>query len=449
MLTFRVIRPHVDIYHNRSSFSETLGRRTIYIISFSLFVVFSVLSALSTNVGMLIAMRILGGGASASVQAVGAGTIADLWEVFERGKAMSMQDPRHFFFLFLQYPETQWLTILDTFYLGPLLGPLLAPIVGGALAQGLGWRSTMWFLAIFGGLNLLSLFFLLPETLAKRKPVLPPAAATTGEDGLSRTNSLARMSTRQSVAVKTRRGAVLLRKFFVDPLQCIVYLRFPPVAIVVAFAAITFSALFILNISIQSTFSAAPYNFSTIIVGLLYLPSSMGYFIASLFGGRWVDHIMAREAKRAGRYDEHGKLIYLPEDRLRENAWVAASMFPLSLIWFGWCAEFGEFWLAAMVPNFFFGVASMLIFGAVTTMLTEFMPRRSSSGVALNNFVRNIFSCVGVVVTEPLIQAMGVGWLCTMVALFALITGNLCIFVLLRYGDKWRKEMDEKMAAMD
>lgn len=85
----RGLRRSQGLTHTRSSFSETLGRRSIYIISFSLFVVFSVLSAISTNIGMLIAMRILGGGASASVQAVGAGTIADLWETVERGKAMS------------------------------------------------------------------------------------------------------------------------------------------------------------------------------------------------------------------------------------------------------------------------------------------------------------------------------------------------------------------------
>lgn len=38
---------------------------------------------------MLIVMRVLSGGAAASVQAVGAGTIADLWEPRERGRAMS------------------------------------------------------------------------------------------------------------------------------------------------------------------------------------------------------------------------------------------------------------------------------------------------------------------------------------------------------------------------
>ncbi|KAJ0120096.1 MFS multidrug resistance transporter [Diaporthe amygdali] len=408
-----------------SSFSETLGRRTIYVISFSLFVVFSVLSAISTNIAMLIVFRVLGGGAAASVQAVGAGTIADLWEPFERGRAMG------------------------TFYLGPLAGPLFAPIVGGALAQGFGWQSTMWFLTCFGGVNFLSIVFFLPETLARRKPAAAAAGTTTATDNnnnnLDRTTSLARMSTRQSVAVKTKRGAALLRKAFIDPLSCILYLRFPPVALTVGFAAIAFGALFVLNISVQSTFAAPPYGFSVVVVGLLYIPSSLGYFISSLFGGKWVDSIMLREAEKAGRYDEHGRLVFLPEDRLRENAWLAASMYPAAMLWFGWCADKGVFWLAPMVANFFFGFATMLVFGAATTMLTEFMPKRSSSGVALNNFIRNIFSCVGVVVTEPLIGVMGVGWLCTMVALFAWITGNLCIWLLLRNGSKWRKLMDEKM----
>src|SRR5688572_5897798 len=108
-----------------SSFSETLGRRTVYIVSFALFLVFSVLSAVSVNISMLIVMRILAGGASASVQAVGAGTIADIWETAERGRAMGI------------------------FYLGPLTGPLFSPIVGGALSQAFNWRAPMWFLAVY------------------------------------------------------------------------------------------------------------------------------------------------------------------------------------------------------------------------------------------------------------------------------------------------------------
>ena len=111
-----------------SAFSETSGRRTIYLVSFATFTVFAVLSAVSKNIAMLVIMRMLSGGGAASVQAVGAGTIADLFESRERGKAMGI------------------------FYLGPLMGPLFAPILGGILGERWNWRATQWALVIYGGM---------------------------------------------------------------------------------------------------------------------------------------------------------------------------------------------------------------------------------------------------------------------------------------------------------
>lgn len=407
----------------RSSFSETAGRRTIYVISFTVFFIFTILSAVSVNITMLIIMRVISGGAAASVQAVGAGTIADIWEPAERGKAMGI------------------------FYLGPLIGPLFAPIVGGALAQGFGWRSTMWFLVIYGGLVIIMIIFCLPETLAKRKPLVAPVSQATDGTGVvgDTSNALSRTSTVRSVKEKAKKTSLVIKRGIVDPLQILFYLRFPAVIISVYCASIAFGSLFVLNISIQATFSSAPYNFSEIIVGLLYIPLSIGYVLASVFGGRWIDKIMQREARNAGRYDESGKLIFLPEDRMRENMWLAATLFPGALIWYGWTADKGLHWVIPSIANFFFGLGSMLVFGAVTTVLTEFMPQRSSSGVAVNNFVRNIFSCVGAIVAQPLINAMGDGWLCTMVGLFAWLTGNMAILALRRWGPKWRIQMDEKL----
>jgi len=299
-----------------SSFSETLGRRTIYIVSFALFVLWNILAALSTNIAMLVITRLLGGGAAASVQAVGAGTIADIWEVKERGKAMGI------------------------FYLGPLMGPLFAPILGGVLAEKLGWRSTQWALVIYGGVVLVILVIALPETLKERKPPLEESAgeAEASPAGLKRTTS------RQVIHHKTKTTIKWLKRAFLDPLKIILYLRFPAVAITVYYAAITFGCLYLLNISLETTFSKPPYNFSTIEIGLTYIPNSIGYILASLFGGRWTDIIMAREAKRAKRYDEKGKLVYRPEDRMRENAWIAAFLYPAALIWYGWTAEKGVIW---------------------------------------------------------------------------------------------------------
>lgn len=294
-------------------------------MSFTLFLIWNILAAVSTNIAMLVITRLLGGGAAASVQTIGAGTIADIWEVKERGKAMGV------------------------FYLGPLMGPFLAPIIGGVLAQDLGWRSTQWALAIYGGFLLIVLFFALPETLKNPKLAIEEAAEGTEVSHLA----LEKTTSAQVIHQKTKLVLKWLTRALVDPLKIMHYLRFPAVAITVYYASITFGSLYLLNISLEDTFSRPPYNFSTIQVGLAYIPNSVGYILASLFGGKWVDNIMAREARRANRYDEKGKLIYRPEDRMRENAWIAAFLYPGALIWYGWTAEKGVIWPVPVSPLFF------------------------------------------------------------------------------------------------
>ena len=95
-----------------------------------------------------------------------------------------------------------------------------------------------------------------------------------------------------------------------------------------------------------------------------------------------------------------------------------------------------------MIANFFYGVGSMLIFAMVTTMLTEFLPKRSSSGVALNNLIRNIFSCVGSIAGAPLINAIGNGWLFTILGIWAFSTASV-IWAMRRFGPRWRKTMEQ------
>lgn len=325
---------------------------------------------------------------------------------------------------------------MGIFYIGPLCGPGLAPIIGGALAQGLGWRSTLWALVVFGGVLLVLILLCLPETLPRRKPVDAKPKNQESDQRHRTTGSFANNGTRKV-------GNIMVR--FLEPFKVLALLQHPPVLLSVFSAAIAFGSLYLINISIEIDFSSPPYNFNTLEVGLLYLAPTLGYAIASVLGGRWIDYIMAREARKAGRYDADGKLVYLPEDRMKENIWLAASLYPAGMIWYGWSADRGLPWIVACIANFFYGVGSMLVFGAVTTMLTEFTPKKSSSGVAVNNFVRNIFSCAGAIVPQPLIGAMGTGWMCTMFGLFAWVTGNAAILALKTWGPQWRVSMDRKL----
>jgi MFS family permease len=297
----------------------------------------------------------------------------------------------------------------------------------------------MWFFSAYGGCILVLIIFGLPETLSSTKPFLPEQSDQEQQVG----RRLSRVSSRQVIGA-TARWLKLLKVVFIDPLKIILYLRYLPVLLTVYYAAITFGSLYVLNISIENSFAKDPYNFDTLIVGLLYIPNSLGYLISSIFGGKWIDNIMIREAKKANRYDENGKLIYRPEDRMRENAVVGALLYPAGLIWYGWTVEKGVFWIVPMIANFVFGVGSMLIFALVTTMLTELLPKRSSEGVALNNFVRNIFSCVGSFVTVPVINGIGNGWLFTIVGVAAILSSGVIVAMRL-FGGRWRERMDSLM----
>ncbi|CAM1504997.1 Fc.00g106340.m01.CDS01 [Cosmosporella sp. VM-42] len=151
-------------------------------------------------------------------------------------------------------------------------------------------------------------------------------------------------------------------------------LRHIPILFTSFYAALAFGTLYIVNISVQDVFANPPYNFSVSKIGLIYILSGFGFLISALFGGKWADYAMAREARTKNRYDESGKLVLRPEDRMMENAWTAAIRFPISLVWYGWTAEKGVFWVVPMLANLVFGLSAPLIFGLAVTMLTEFVP---------------------------------------------------------------------------
>jgi hypothetical protein len=85
-----------------------------------------------------------------------------------------------------------------------------------------------------------------------------------------------------------------------------------------------------------------------------------------------------------------------------------------------------------------------MISNAMTTMLTEFVPKRSSSGVAVTNLLRNSLACGAVVVAEPLMASIGNGWLFTGVSVICWASG-IVIIVLKRNAGRWSKVMAEEL----
>ncbi|HEX9844399.1 MAG TPA: Bcr/CflA family multidrug efflux MFS transporter [bacterium] len=120
--------------------SDRFGRRPVLLAGIALYIVSSVLCALSPGPGTMVAARLLqalGGSAGAvTVRAV----IRDLYEGNRAAQAMSMM-------------------VLVTG-----MAPLVAPLVGGQVLRWLGWRAIFWVLAGFGVLCLAAVAGRVPET---------------------------------------------------------------------------------------------------------------------------------------------------------------------------------------------------------------------------------------------------------------------------------------------
>lgn len=122
--------------------SDQIGRRPIYMLTFTIYLGANIGLALQSNYAALLVLRAMQSAGSSATVAIGSAVVADLVTSAERGG---------------------YITVVLA---GIQFAPALAPVVGGILTQYLGWRSTFWFLAISAVVFLLIYIPFVPEVCA-------------------------------------------------------------------------------------------------------------------------------------------------------------------------------------------------------------------------------------------------------------------------------------------
>ena len=120
--------------------ADMLGRRPVYILGFIIYIGANVGLALQNNYVALFMLRCLQSTGSSGTVALGNGVVADIASSGERGK-------------YIGYAQS-----------GAMAAPALAPVLGGILAQFLGWRAIFWFLTILSVVYLILFCITFPET---------------------------------------------------------------------------------------------------------------------------------------------------------------------------------------------------------------------------------------------------------------------------------------------
>ncbi|KAI9255611.1 major facilitator superfamily domain-containing protein [Phascolomyces articulosus] len=231
-----------------AALSERYGRRIIYIIATIIYVGSTIGCALSPAIGIFVLMRIFQSIGASAAQAVGAGTITDLFLVHERGNAMGL------------------------FFLGPLIGPVVGPIAGGYIDQYVGWRYIFWTLAGMGGLVLLLMLFFLPET--------------------------------STIILEQRKCQQPMLKAFTRPFT---FLSKPVVLLASTPYALAYGFMYFVISSLPHQLGYR-YQLSSSQIGLSYLANGVGNAVGAVLSGKQADWLLRRKQRETGQQQQEPEI---------------------------------------------------------------------------------------------------------------------------------------------
>ncbi|KAJ5290773.1 hypothetical protein N7478_000024 [Penicillium angulare] len=397
------------------SFADHTGRRPAYIICFILYIASNIGLALQDSYTALIVLRCMQASGISSTVALSAATVADVSTKEERGSTMGIV------------------------MAGNFMGPAIGPIIGGLLAQYLGWRSIFWFLTIASGAFLLPLILFLPETARSvvgdgsipaqkwNRPLV--SYLSCGFD----TTASSSINCEENHDFATEPKGKLRFPNPLEPLAVVFHAN--SIIILVVTGVIMGGNMTVLS-SITEVYSAQ-YGLDELEIGLCYITLGTGSIVASFITGRLLDWNYKRMAATKSSGEQQREVTSVSVEKARSMITIPlVAIGSVTVLAFGWVLRYGAPLAAPEVLLFFIGVGQTGGFISTSTLLVDLHTSHPAAATAANNMVRSFFSAGASAAIDPMLSAMGRGWAFTLVAFILLGT---IPFLLLLCG-VWRQE---------
>lgn len=373
-------------------FSETFGRRRLYLVCFTIFTLLNIPTALAPNIETLLAIRTLSGFFGSVGIANGGGTISDMFIPSQRAG------------------------VFGWYLLGPLLGPTIGPLLGGVTVQRLGWRWIFWLLTIICSVNTLAGYLFLHETYA---PVIL----------IWRKRRLEEERGPNKYRIEGEDIRPLHVKLLTSLYRPIRILLQPIVLIMSVYQALLFSTTYSLYTNMQAIYSDI-YGFTTEQVGLTYLGPGLGFLFAVWFLVPRIDVVYNALAEK-----NHGP--GKPEYRL-PLANIGAAFVPIALFWFAWTVEYKVAWPVTIIATFPYGIGQVMILNTVQNYYIDCFEKYAASAIAAGTLFRSIFGGAVPLFAPGLFDDLGYGWGISVFAFMALALSPAPL-VFYYYGERVRE----------
>lgn len=417
-----------------SAIADDYGRRPAYVIGFVVYMCANLGLGLNKSYAGLLVLRCVQSAGSSGLVTLAQGTIADIVTSAERGKYIAITG------------------------LSGILAPTLAPIIGGVLAEHLGWHSVFWFLLILSAVYFVPLALFFPETcrsVVGDGSVEPPKWNRCLWDMIRRKKKsqedeveegkASPPDNKQAEDQQAEKGATKRRRK-VDIFGTLTIIRDPETAIILFYMGLIYAGFYAISTTLTVQFHAI-YGLSSTLQGLLFIPQAVGSVCASLTNSRLLDGNYRRHARRAGVAVDRRKQVDLrdmPIERARlEIGMPVFAVGAVSIVVYGWLLQARVSIAGPIVMLFATGYTTLVGFSALNVLVIDLHRSRAATASAASNLVRCLLGAGASAVANPMIEALGNGWAFTLVGLVELAFLPVLLLVM-KNGIQWREKRREK-----
>ncbi|KAK9481760.1 major facilitator superfamily domain-containing protein [Lipomyces starkeyi] len=370
------------------------GRNVPYIVTFALFVVLTVPTALVDNFGGLLVLRFLLGFFGSPCLANGGASMQDIYSLLK-----------------LPYALIFWVSAA---YCGPALGPVLS----GFAVPAENWRWSLWEILWMSGPVFLLFFICLPETSASH--ILLRRAQRlrklTGNQNLKSQSEI----DQANMKVSTIAFEALIKPWEISILD-------PAVAFTHIYSSIVYGIYY-------SYFEVFPLVYINIYgmnlgeMGLVFLVVLIACIIASVTFAVYLWLYLEPDIMKRGLRAQEHRLV---------PALIAVFGPPIGLFLFGWTSRESIHWIVPTIGILIYAGSAFIILQCVFVYLPLTYPNYAASLFAANDFCRSAFASGSIIFARPMYLNLGIAKGISLLGGLSVL-GIIGMYILYFYGANLR-----------
>ncbi|KAK9321256.1 major facilitator superfamily domain-containing protein [Lipomyces orientalis] len=343
-----------------------LGRNIPYMVTFGIFVILCVPTALVDNFAGLLVLRFLQGFFGSPCLANGGASMQDIYSLLK-----------------LPYAMTFWVSAA---YCGPALGPLLS----GFSVPAKNWRWSLWEILWMSGPIFVLFFICLPETSAAN--IL-----------LRRARRLRKLTGNQNLKSQSEIDQAHLKlstiafDALIKPWE--ISVKDPAVAFTHIYTSIVYGIYY-------SFFEVFPlvyidiYGMNLGQMGLVFLVVLISCIIAGITYAAYLWFYLEPDIMKRGLRAQEHRLV---------PALFAVFGPTIGLFLFGWTSRESIHWVAPTVGILIYGGSAFIIVQCIFVYLPLTYPMYAASLFGANDFARSAFASGSIIFARPMYLNLGIG----------------------------------------